>query len=156
MPDRILLVEDDPDWQEIIVEDLTGRGYDVTTVVSLRGALTMLEANPPYEVVITDIALSSSTANRDGVELLEIVHRRWPMTTAIAVSGRASKGNVERFKERYHALDYLDRSVLVHEPDNFLALVDRAAGLSRRAGTRGGGVSDESASVGGGGPQGVA
>jgi CheY-like chemotaxis protein len=154
MRGRILLVEDNPYWLDIIAEELAARDFEVTTAVSLRDALTLMETNPPCEVVITDIALSGSTANRDGVELLEIIRRRWPTVVTIAVSGRASKGDVDKFKERYHALDYLDRKILVDEPERFSSLVEEAADMSRRAAVRGGGVigaSGEHARVGGGG-----
>jgi len=137
---RVLLVDDEPDWRQLLRELLQARGHQVDVAGSLMEALDKLKEGAPYEVLVTDVTLSPRSENRDGIELLQILRQRWPSTTAIAISGRARFGDVEAFKRRYHALDYVDRRVLVQDLDAFAALVDSAAGRSRDADTDQGGT----------------
>src|SRR6266542_3299645 len=111
MKDRILVVDDLEEWRYIIKDVLDGK-YHVDTAASLKEALKLLRSAPPYQVVVTDIGLSSDQTNTEGLDLLKEIHRRAPATRTIAVSGRPAQADKERFNATYHTLVYLERDVL--------------------------------------------
>lgn len=60
---RVLLVEDYPDFAQMIEGVLDGEGYKVTIVDSAEGASTL--ANNGYDVVISDLHLSGKETGED-------------------------------------------------------------------------------------------
>ncbi len=57
---RVLVVEDDPDLQEVLRFNLEAEGYEVTQARSGRGALDQAFRNPPH-IVILDLMLPGIT-----------------------------------------------------------------------------------------------
>lgn len=132
MTARVLVVEDTKIWRNNIKRALQKK-YHVDTADSLKQALDLLRNSEPYQVVITDIGLSKDETNTDGIELLKEVHRHWPTTMTIAVSGRAVTVNQEKFKKEYDALVYLERDILSEDRNTFIDWVDTGVALSREA-----------------------
>lgn len=141
-------MEDDVDWQIILQEELVSRGYKVDTVETLSDALALLDTAGPYNVVVTDISLSGNMPNTDGAELLRLVSLQWPTTVTIAMSGRVSREDVERFKADYCILDFVDRRMVVKHKRDFLSLIDRAIDRSKELVARGGSTWSEPTGVG--------
>jgi DNA-binding NtrC family response regulator len=69
-PPRILIVEDDLDWQEIYRRSLRGTDYQVTAARRIKTAMTLLEEQP-FDVVITDLKMLGGTEEFAGFGVLE-------------------------------------------------------------------------------------
>ena len=89
-PLRILLVEDDEDWADLLAEALLGEtlsvgygGFRVTQVDSWRAAESALEKER-FDGVLLDLSLPDA----QGRELLELVHARVPNLPILILSGQ--------------------------------------------------------------------
>ncbi len=76
------MVDDDAELLTALGRSL-GPRFDVTTAASGAAALTILEFQGPFAVVVSDYEMPSM----DGTELLAIVHGRWPETIGIMLTG---------------------------------------------------------------------
>jgi DNA-binding NtrC family response regulator len=81
MPQRLLLVEDDPAVRRSLEETLREAGYDVDVAVNAEQALARLSETRP-EVVITDVRMPGM----DGISLLKILRERVPGLDVIVVT----------------------------------------------------------------------
>jgi CheY-like chemotaxis protein len=75
---RVLLVEDDLSVRSVVMRELMSRGYDVSEASDGESALERARATPPFDIVITDLAMP----RMDGLELarqLEISHPTLPV-----------------------------------------------------------------------------
>jgi len=133
--DRILVVEDDRVWRQIILGgELERAGYSVDTVTNLAEAIEKLESGS-YHVVLTDISLDLEPENYDGVKLLQWIREKYPTIKTLAISSRPVLGfKKEFFKKRYGALEYIERKDF--EPRQFLELVAKAVRFSKEASQR--------------------
>jgi len=130
MNDRVLVVDDTKICRNNIKRYLQNT-YQVDTAASLEEALNLLMNSGPYQVVITDIGLSTDETDTEGIDLLKAINKHWPTTMTIAISGRATVVNVDKFREEYHTLDYLPRDIL--DKAKITALVERGVVLSHEA-----------------------
>ena len=87
---RILVVEDHHDTREVLSGLLTRWGYIVSAADSLKAGLDQLEAQPPVDVIVSDIALPDGT----GYALVSEARRRGKRILAIALSGYAYPSDV--------------------------------------------------------------
>jgi PAS domain S-box-containing protein len=84
VPRRVLLVEDHPDSREFMQALLESDGHTVDTAMGLTDAQNLLErADPPYEVLVTDIGLSDGS----GWDLTTFARERWPSMRIGIVTG---------------------------------------------------------------------
>jgi DNA-binding response OmpR family regulator len=73
MSARILLIEDDPHWEEAIVEALRGEGYQIDVARTVKEAARKLglghgqSAQPKYDLLIADVRMPSGN---EGLELV--------------------------------------------------------------------------------------
>ena len=65
-PERILVVDDDPNILEVVRARLEAEGYAVTAAMTAEEAKAKAREEP-FNLVITDLKLASS----DGLELME-------------------------------------------------------------------------------------
>ncbi|MEZ4332065.1 MAG: response regulator [Myxococcota bacterium] len=118
---RILIVDD----EEAILETLSFTfmdDYDVLTTSDPSAALSILEANQPVAVIITDQRMPGMT----GVELLRRVYERSPETVRIILTGFAdTEATIEAINDG-HIYGYVNKP---WEPDELKAMVRRAAEL---------------------------
>lgn len=129
--DRVLVVDDDPGWEKILTKTLKKAGYEVDSAGTLKDAIDRLK-EATYQVVVSDIRLTEEADNDDGIKLLEWIRDEYPITKAIAISGRTVSGlDKESFKEAYDVLDYIGRLRFDHV--KFVELVGEAAKQSRQA-----------------------
>jgi two-component system sensor histidine kinase/response regulator len=93
----VLLVEDNPVNQRVAVGLLARRGHRVTVANNGREALTALDANDPFDVVLMDVQMP----DMDGLEATARIRQREQRTgehlRIIAVTAHAMKGDRERF-----------------------------------------------------------
>jgi len=78
----ILLIDDNAAFLEVQAAVLRDLGYRVLVAAHAQAALRLLEASP-VDIIITDILMP----DRDGIELIQDVRRRWPAIRIVAVSG---------------------------------------------------------------------
>ncbi len=87
---RILVVEDNPGWQEIFNEIIQDAGYAPHLVASYQEALAAL-AEPDFALAVIDVSLSEQLAeNREGVAVLRKIAALPNKLPAIIVTGYAT------------------------------------------------------------------
>jgi PAS domain S-box-containing protein len=96
--------------------------YDVLTTSDPSAALSILEANQPVAVIITDQRMPGMT----GVELLRRVYERSPETVRIILTGFADTEATIKAINDGHIYGYVNKP---WEPDELKAMVRRAAEL---------------------------
>ncbi len=98
---RVLLVDDETDFIEILAERLSARGLSVATASSGEEALKYLEEHET-DVVILDVLMPG----RDGLSILHDIKRTWHLTEVIMLTGH---GTIESAVEgmRAGAFDYV-------------------------------------------------
>lgn len=69
---RVLVVEDDDDMRHVLLENLEADGHSVRGVARIDDALDVLEADGPFDVLITDVRLPGGS----GLELLSVLKAR--------------------------------------------------------------------------------
>lgn len=77
----VLVAEDDPACRDLILEILADAGYDCLQADGGRGAIKLMARQP--DVLLTDLLMP----DKDGVEVIMEVRRRWPLTRIVAMSG---------------------------------------------------------------------
>jgi CheY-like chemotaxis protein len=87
----VLIVEDDEQLRSAVARDLTRRGFDVTTVSSVNGALARFD-DRTFDVVLTDLRMEGT----DGIDLLAALARVAPHTRPILMSAYATARDHQR------------------------------------------------------------
>lgn len=82
---KILIVEDDALIRMAGVDLLERAGFEVVDANSADEAIAILERAPEVELLFTDIDMPGSM---NGLELAELVHRRWPNVRLLITSGQ--------------------------------------------------------------------
>lgn len=68
---RVLVVDDQPNWREVISSLLNGRGYEVDTAATVEKAWDLLNKNI-YHIAILDVRLvDDNPYDIQGIELLD-------------------------------------------------------------------------------------
>ena len=114
--ERILVVDDDGDFLEIISRILSRKGLKVHTASSGADALARLEERF-YYVVILDISLPDG----DGTDLLSTIIDKYPDICGIMLTGHSSVQNAVK-SLNYGAFAYLEKPL---DPDSLLAVINR-------------------------------
>lgn len=123
---RVLLVEDDPSWTEILTEMLEDVAAEICHAATFEGALEALE-DGPYELALLDVSLATSSHdNQDGLRVLERFRARYPHTPAIILTGYATVDLAVQALTALHANDFLRKEQL--DRRRFLEAVRRAVG----------------------------
>lgn len=98
---RILVVDDERSIRLFLEEELTRRGYEVTSVASGEEALARIERDE-FDVALLDLKLPGI----DGLQVLDAIRRRWPDTGVILLTAHASlESSIEALRQG--AQDYL-------------------------------------------------
>jgi CheY-like chemotaxis protein len=113
----ILVVEDEPLVRLFLTDFLDEAGFKVFEAVSADEAMTILQARPDIQVIISDIEMPGSMS---GLELARAVHARWPGIGIVVTSGRERPGPDDLSeKVAFLAKPYL--------PDTVIALIRQMA-----------------------------
>jgi len=86
LPAVILVVEDEILLRELAVEVLEGAGFVALEAGDAQEAIGLLETRPDISVLFTDINLPGPM---DGLELVDVVRKRWPSIKILVASGYA-------------------------------------------------------------------
>ena len=108
---KILIVEDDRDFQTLLVDYLRGVGYQVDCAGVGEEAMSLLEERE-YSVIILDLFLP----DRNGMEILQWIKQNLPLTEVIVITGHGTiKTAVEAMK--MGAYDFLTKPCSLGEVD---------------------------------------
>jgi len=96
---RILVVDDDVDFQVIMRRMLEGEGYEVAIAESGAGALQMLREDEPPDMVLLDIMMSTTLEGVDVAREMKgdpaLEHVPIIMVSSIATSPQAAEFPVD-------------------------------------------------------------
>jgi CheY-like chemotaxis protein len=82
MTEKVLIVDDEKDFLDIIAERLGARGLAVSTVTSAEDALDMVEAQS-FDVIIMDFMMPAL----DGFKAIKLIKARQPDVQIILLTG---------------------------------------------------------------------
>ena len=101
-PKRVLVVDDQPNWQQVISSLLADSGYCVDTANSGSAAWTLLKSNT-YDAMIVDVRLvDANPYDIQGVELVERIHSELQEPLPVVVmTGYSFEGLKEIMESRY-------------------------------------------------------
>jgi len=103
MTERVLLVDDEEEYLEIMSERMRARDIDVTTSTSAREALDMI-ATESYDAVIMDFMMPEM----NGIEALKAIKEKNPEMQIILLTGHATvEKTVEAMKAG--AMDLIEK-----------------------------------------------
>jgi len=85
MKEKILLVDDEKEFLEVMGERLGARDMDVTTAGSAMDAIKLLENNT-YDAVVLDLMMPEM----DGLEALKVIKEKRPELQIILLTGHAT------------------------------------------------------------------
>ena len=106
---RVLIVDDEKEFLEVMEERISVRGMEVATSMSAKEALTKIE-NEPFDAIIMDFQMPGM----DGIDALKAIKEKKPELQIILLTGHASvKRGVEAIKEG--ALDFMEKPADVDE-----------------------------------------
>ena len=102
-PVKIIVVDDEKQICQNVAKILSKNDYEVTHVLSAQEALEKM-AVESFSLLISDIVMPG----RNGLELLKIVKKDWPLTKAIMMTAYASTDTAMK-AIRLGALDYIPK-----------------------------------------------
>ena len=106
---RLLLVDDEPDFKEVMLKHLSRRGIRLSVAECCLDALDELDT-APADVVIMDMHMPGE----NGIQCLRKVKERWPPTEVIILTGHASvQSGIEGMQSG--AFDYCIKPIDVRE-----------------------------------------
>src|SRR5688500_10936784 len=85
MKSRILIVDDEPSWQEIVAESLGRKHFDLRTSLD-RDAAHKLLATENFDLAIIDLRLSDRLGDESGFDLLSELKERFPDMPVIVIT----------------------------------------------------------------------
>ena len=103
--DRVLVVDDDKDYQQLMVGHLVRRGYQVDTAPDGEAGLQQVETNGPYAVVVTDLMMPGI----DGIEFLRRAKAHDTTLEFVVVSGAGTLESAISSMRQSGAFDYLPK-----------------------------------------------
>ena len=87
---RVLVVEDDRSWQQILFEILSDSGFIVDQVDHLTAAYAAI-TEQSHRVAIVDLSLAGADhSNQDGLKVLDFIRQHDPDCTTILLTGFAT------------------------------------------------------------------
>lgn len=103
MPEKVLLVDDEQDFLDIMEERMKARGIEVSTTTSAEVALEMIEKES-FDAIIMDFMMPEM----DGLEALKAIKEKKPELQIILLTGHATvQKGVEAMK--LGAMDFIEK-----------------------------------------------
>jgi DNA-binding SARP family transcriptional activator len=112
---RVLVVEDEPEWQNLVAEVLADEKHTCRLAGTYQAALACLDKES-FNVVFLDMMLHEfdlPVRGGSGWKLLDYLVEQRPRTKVIVLSGRATAGEAARLVRDYPIAAFIDKS----EPD---------------------------------------
>jgi DNA-binding SARP family transcriptional activator/ActR/RegA family two-component response regulator len=108
---RVLIVEDETDWQHIVRELLADEGHTSHIAAAYESALAQL-GQESFNVVFLDLVLHEfdpSVRASTGWRLLDYLVDHHPRTKIIVLSGRATAGDAVKLMRDYPIAAFIDK-----------------------------------------------
>jgi DNA-binding NtrC family response regulator len=103
----VLVVDDQPEWLDLMVT-LLKDDFAVFQASSHNAALkVILEQDPPFHVVVTDLRLIDKPNNEEGLTLIEQLNRAGGETQTIVITGYPTIDTTRKALGQLRAFDYL-------------------------------------------------
>ena len=125
---RVLIVEDDEEWQEILRVDIEALGHEAKIVRRRRHALKELEQQVPDLVVLDLVLDQDSVKYAEGMEVLSRVVAQ--DTPVIIVSAFGTVALVDRAFREYGVIAFIDKKR--YDPSEFKDIVQKVIGSSEQ------------------------
>jgi CheY-like chemotaxis protein len=94
--DKILIVDDLPDWRRTLSVLLSDAGYEVQVTESSVGALRLLEKNK-FDLAVVDLRLDESNEDDEGgLELAAEIKQCWPDVKIVLITGSVTPEKLRR------------------------------------------------------------
>lgn len=122
MPERLLVVDDEPSMREFLEIMLSQDGYEVRTAASGEEGLKLYKSEEP-DLILTDVKMPGMS----GLDLIKHIHSQDPALPVIAVTAYASADDALR-AVREGAYDYLSKPFQIED----LRIIIRNALEARR------------------------
>jgi DNA-binding SARP family transcriptional activator/ActR/RegA family two-component response regulator len=139
-PARALIVEDEPEWQDIVGELLTDEGHTCRPAGTYQEALATLDRES-FNVVFLDMMLHEfdlPVRHGTGWRLLDYLVEQRPRTRVIVLSGRATAGEAARLVRDYPIVAFIDKGEIDVEAQILDAVREATRAPSLRIQTFGG------------------
>jgi DNA-binding NtrC family response regulator len=104
----VLVVEDEPLLRMNTVDMVEEAGFEVVEAANAKQAMKLLQDRDDIHIILSDIDMPPGM---DGMDLVAIVHDRWPPIAIILVSGQIASASVrlpeggEFFSKPYRSQD---------------------------------------------------
>ena len=109
MSEKVLLVDDEKDFLEVMSERLVSRGFEVDTSTSAEAAIQRIR-DELYDAVIMDLRMPGT----DGLEALKLIKEKKPEMQIILLTGHATiQKGVEAIK--LGASDFMEKPADIEE-----------------------------------------
>lgn len=96
-PRRILVVDDEPALVRMAALLLEREGHATATAQSGEEAIRLIEAEPTFDVVVTDLGMG---AGMSGWDLAEAVRERWPSVRVVLATGWGAQIDPQEARSR--------------------------------------------------------
>jgi DNA-binding NtrC family response regulator len=107
MRGRILIVEDVPDWRELLGGLLSREGHDVDAVGTFDEATARLDEVKDLDLAVLDIRLlEQDETNEDGMRLLGEIRKRQRLARVIMITGHGTMETQRRAFREFQAFDF--------------------------------------------------
>ena len=103
MSEKVLIVDDEKDFLDIIAERIRARGIDVSTTTSAEDAIHMVEEKS-YDVIIMDFMMPGM----NGFQTLKAIKEKKPEVQIILLTGNVLEENRIEAK-KLGALDVIEK-----------------------------------------------
>ncbi len=112
---RVLVVEDEPRLRKGVVHAIPAMGFVPVEAASGEEAIAVMQQKP-CEVILLDLRLPGI----NGIELLQIIRQRWPLTQVIITTGF---GNLHLAQRAMHldAVEFLTKPCTLHDLEKAIA-----------------------------------
>jgi CheY-like chemotaxis protein len=110
-PARVLIVEDEPEWQTLVAELLADEGHVCRRADTYAGALATLNQES-FNLVFLDMMLHEfdlPVRSGTGWALLDYLVEQQPRTKVVVLSGRATAGEAARLVRDYPIVAFIDK-----------------------------------------------
>jgi DNA-binding response OmpR family regulator len=106
---RVLVIEDDLDWQSDIAELVEEEGCQVDAAASYSEAIDLLASNT-YQLALVDIRLGETSADAEaGFNWVEMNRRLNYQTPVIFISGEGDSDRIYKAAFEYGAKDFINK-----------------------------------------------
>jgi DNA-binding NtrC family response regulator len=107
---RILVIDDDPDMRTMVGQTLKSAGHEVALATDGQEGVEQCRARPA-DLVVTDIYMP----NREGLETMVEIRKRFPEIAIIAMSGRDTARTMLSIAQRLGAAEVLQKPFVTGE-----------------------------------------